>query len=105
MKVAYGYTVVENDPFIGVAEESAKISGWALTPGRWLVDYYPIGRLRLRIISPSGLLKPFSVSVRFLPLWFPFAGFRRQGEEWRQKLESLSEVPHQWVKTQMVGYD
>ncbi len=43
MKVAYGYTVTENDDFIGVAEESAMISAQALAPGRWLVDYYPIG--------------------------------------------------------------
>ncbi len=42
MKVAYGYDVVENDPFIAVAEEAAKISGWALQPGRWLVDYFPL---------------------------------------------------------------
>ncbi|KIK64003.1 hypothetical protein GYMLUDRAFT_161640 [Collybiopsis luxurians FD-317 M1] len=82
MKAAYGYTLTENyDPFISVAEEAAKISGWALAPGRWLVDYYPI--------------------VRFIPMWFPFAGFKRQGEAWRRQLESLSDVPHEWVKTQM----
>lgn len=46
MNVAYGYTVTENhDPFIRVAEQAAKISGWALAPGRWIVDYYPIGEL------------------------------------------------------------
>lgn len=46
MKVAYGYTIAEDhDPFIGVAEEAAKISGWALAPGRWIVDYYPAGKL------------------------------------------------------------
>jgi hypothetical protein len=43
MKVAYGYTVGPDDLFIKVAEESSKISGWATTPGRWLVDYYPVG--------------------------------------------------------------
>ncbi|KAF9070749.1 cytochrome P450 [Rhodocollybia butyracea] len=76
MKAAYGYTVSEeNDPFIGIAEESAKISGWALAPGRWIVDYYPL-------------------VIRFIPSWFPFAGFKRQ-------LNSLSDVPHNWVKMQM----
>ncbi|KAJ3772789.1 cytochrome P450 [Lentinula raphanica] len=82
MKIAYGYSLTENnDPFIQIAEESARISGWALAPGRWLVDYYPI--------------------VRFIPSWFPFAQFRRQGEKWRKQLESLSDVPHNWVKKQM----
>ncbi|KAG7441817.1 cytochrome P450 [Guyanagaster necrorhizus] len=81
MKVAYGYTVTENDDFIKVAEESAMISAQTLAPGRWLVDYYPI--------------------VRFLPSWLPFAGFKRQGAEWKQRLDSLSGVPHEWVKKQM----
>jgi len=45
MKMAYGYTVGPDDPFVQVAEESSKISGWATTPGRWLVDYYPAGPL------------------------------------------------------------
>ncbi|KAF9261282.1 cytochrome P450 [Marasmius fiardii PR-910] len=82
MKVAYGYEVVsENDHFIDVAEECAKISGWAMAPGRWLVDYYPI--------------------LRFIPSWLPFAGFQRQAEQWKKRLSSLSDEPHQWVKNQM----
>ncbi|KAJ3913952.1 cytochrome P450 [Lentinula edodes] len=82
MKITYGYTLTDSDdPFIRVAEESAQISGWALAPGRWMVDYYPI--------------------VRFIPSWFPFAHFKRQGAKWRKQLESLSDVPHNWVKKQM----
>ncbi|KAJ7595334.1 cytochrome P450 [Mycena floridula] len=81
MKVAYGYTVRENDAFISVAEESAKITNIAMSPGRWLVDYYPI--------------------VRFIPSWLPFAKFKRQAEVWRKRLDHLSQVPHDWVKTQM----
>ncbi|GLB39440.1 putative cytochrome p450 [Lyophyllum shimeji] len=81
MKMAYGYTVTEDDPFIAVAEEASKISGLAMAPGRWLVDYYPI--------------------VRFVPSWFPGAGWKCQGEVWRQRLNTLSGVPHAWVKEQM----
>ncbi|KAG9220402.1 hypothetical protein CCMSSC00406_0006667 [Pleurotus cornucopiae] len=75
MKMAYGYSILdEDDFFIGVAEEAAQISGWALAPGRWMVDYFPIR-----------------------------ARFKRQGEAWRVRLQDLSEVPHQWVKGQMVS--
>lgn len=43
MELAYGYKVQDvDDQFIGIANEAAKISGWALAPGRWLVDYIPI---------------------------------------------------------------
>ncbi|KAJ7710621.1 cytochrome P450 [Mycena rosella] len=84
MKVAFGYSItVAHDRFISVAEQSSNISGWAMAPGRWLVDYYPI--------------------FRFVPSWFPLAHFKRQGAEWRTILNSISEVPHAWVKSQMAS--
>ncbi|KAJ7117145.1 cytochrome P450 [Mycena epipterygia] len=89
MKVAFGYSISDGEDrfiafiFPSVAEQSSKISGWAMAPGRWLVDYYPI--------------------LRFIPSWFPFANFKRQGAEWRSVLNSVSEVPHTWVKSQMVA--
>jgi hypothetical protein len=43
MKMAYGYTVGPDDPFVQLAEESSRISGWATAPGMWLVDYFPVG--------------------------------------------------------------
>ncbi|KAG6853550.1 hypothetical protein C0991_003342 [Blastosporella zonata] len=82
MKMAYGYTVTADDHFTKVAEEGSRISGLATAPGKWLVDYYPI--------------------IRFIPSFFPGTGWKRQGEEWRQRLNTLSGVPHAWVKEQMV---
>ncbi|KAK7062271.1 cytochrome P450 [Favolaschia claudopus] len=84
MKVAFGYSVLDDDdPFISTADESSKISGWAMAPGRWIVDYLPI--------------------LRFVPAWFPFAQFQRQGAEWRKTLEFVSDVPHNWVKAQIAA--
>ncbi|KAJ7859776.1 cytochrome P450 [Mycena olivaceomarginata] len=84
MKVAFGYSVLgSDDPFISIADQSSKISGWALAPGRWLVDYLPI--------------------LRFIPAWFPFAHFKRQGAQWREILNSVSDVPHSWVKAQIAA--
>lgn len=43
MKLAFGYSVAEHDDFfVQAAEESSKISGFALAPGRWLVESYPL---------------------------------------------------------------
>ncbi|RXW15812.1 hypothetical protein EST38_g10040 [Candolleomyces aberdarensis] len=81
MKVAFGYTIRDDDPFIQVANEASKISGWATEPGRWLVDHHPI--------------------IRFIPSWFPGAGWKRQGLAWRDRLRYLAEIPHQWIKEQM----
>ncbi|CAA7257444.1 unnamed protein product [Cyclocybe aegerita] len=82
MKVAFGYTISSlEDPFIKVAEETSKISGWAMAPGRWLVDYYPI--------------------LQHVPSFVPGAQWKRQGLAWRERLTYLSEVPHNWVKEEM----
>ncbi|KAF5350311.1 hypothetical protein D9758_012796 [Tetrapyrgos nigripes] len=85
MKLAYGYSIKENDPFLKLAEESARISGWALAPGKWLVDYYPI--------------------LRFLPTWLPgpLTEFKRLGQHWKQRMDLFSDVPHEWVKGQMAS--
>ncbi|KAJ7149692.1 cytochrome P450 [Mycena filopes] len=84
MKVAFGYPIsAGDDPFISIAEESSKISGWALTPGRWLVDYFPL--------------------LRFIPAWFPLAHFKRQGAAWAATLNSMSQVPHDWVKSELAA--
>jgi hypothetical protein len=103
MKVAFGYTVKEDDAFIAIADEASRISSRAMQPGRWLVDYCPLCVLTL---NPIDLLRLMIVSffvVRFVPSFFPGAGWKRQGLQWREKLQHLSEIPHQWVKSQMVG--
>ncbi|KAA1477740.1 cytochrome P450 [Dentipellis sp. KUC8613] len=84
MMLAFGYTPKETgDFFIGSAEEASKVTGRASAPGRWLVEYYPI--------------------LRFVPSWFPGAGFKRQANEWRERMSALTNMPHEWVKTQMAS--
>ncbi|KAJ7722121.1 cytochrome P450 [Mycena maculata] len=58
---------------ISVAEQASKISGWALTPGRWLVDYWPIRASFLLPLDPHedniswvSSIHPFLVPLRTL---------------------------------------
>ncbi|KAI5120525.1 hypothetical protein M0805_004533 [Coniferiporia weirii] len=82
MMVGYGYTVTDlEDIFIAHAKETSQITGWAMAPGRWLVDSFPL--------------------LRFVPSWFPGAGFKRRAGEWRARFDYLSRVPHAWVKSQI----
>lgn len=67
MKIAFGYNVTDNDHFISVAEEAAKISGWALAPGRWLVDYYPIRRSSAVFLASSSTFMVYSWFFVVLP--------------------------------------
>ncbi|TFK49211.1 cytochrome P450 [Heliocybe sulcata] len=84
MRVAYGYTISgQDDFFVRTAEEASQISGRAMAPGRWLVNYFPL--------------------LRFVPSWFPGAGFQRQAVIWRKELDALSGTPHKWVRDQMAA--
>ncbi|KAL0068246.1 hypothetical protein AAF712_004631 [Marasmius tenuissimus] len=61
MKVAYGYTIQdEDDHFVAIAEEASKIISAVTEPGKWLVDSVPI--------------------LRYLPDWFPGAEFKKTGK-------------------------
>ncbi|KAF8212348.1 cytochrome P450 [Mycena galopus ATCC 62051] len=82
MKIAYGYPVTANDDrFVQMAEEGIKIASMASPPGKWLVDSFPF--------------------LRFLPEWFPGAGFKKTAREWSQTLYEQSLEPHEWVKEQI----
>ncbi|KAG7095593.1 hypothetical protein E1B28_006323 [Marasmius oreades] len=83
MKVAYGYTISDyNDHFVAIAEDAMRIGSLVAAPGKWLVDSLPI--------------------LRFLPDWFPGAGFKRQAKAWSEHMYLQSLEPHVWVKDQMV---
>ncbi|KAJ6630953.1 cytochrome P450 [Mycena sp. CBHHK59/15] len=84
MKIAYGYSVTRNDdPFVALAEEGMRVGSLGGAPGKWLVDSLPF--------------------LRFLPEWFPGAGFKRKAREWSEKLYAQSFEPHRWVKQQIAA--
>ncbi|KAJ7092962.1 cytochrome P450 [Mycena belliarum] len=84
MKIAYGYSVTRNDDhFVALAEEGMRVGSLAGAPGKWLVDSLPF--------------------LRFIPDWFPGAGFKAQAKEWRDTLYTQSLEPHDWVKQQIAA--
>ncbi|KAJ7108851.1 cytochrome P450 [Mycena crocata] len=84
MKIAYGYSVTRNDDhFVALAEEGMRVGSLGGAPGKWLVDSLPF--------------------LRFLPEWFPGAGFKIKAREWSRKLYAQSFEPHSWVKEQIAA--
>ncbi|KAJ3772534.1 cytochrome P450 [Lentinula raphanica] len=82
MKIAYGYQVTGNDDyFVTKAEESMRVASLAGAPGKWLVDSLPI--------------------LRFLPEWFPGAGFKLQAKKWYNQMYTQYLEPVQYVKEQL----
>ncbi|KAF9010716.1 cytochrome P450 [Cyathus striatus] len=82
LKIGFGYTVTgDDDQFIALSEEILRIASLAGTPGKWLVDSFPF--------------------LRYLPDWFPGAGFKRQAKLWSDYSLKLSWRPLEYVKKQM----
>ena len=84
MNIAYGIDVQEsNDPYIRVAEEAMKGVSEAGIPGAFLVDSFPV--------------------LKYIPSWFPGAGFQKKATHGRELTKALSENPFRYVKEQLVG--
>jgi len=81
LAISYGYDAEDSDDkFIKYAEKALAIISDSLSPG-WLVD----------IVRP----------LRFIPSWFPGAGFKRQAEEWKADIRKFGEEPTAFVKRAM----
>jgi cytochrome P450 len=82
LKLAYGWTVSESqDPFVRLMEDAFILQSNITKPGKWLVDVFPI--------------------LRYVPPWFPGAGFRQQAEEFKKKMNKVDVLPFQWAKQQI----
>ncbi|KAJ5424189.1 Cytochrome P450 E-class group I [Penicillium cf. griseofulvum] len=79
LDIVYGYKVAPSGPdsLVDMAELSGKQFSSAVQPGMWAVDSVPI--------------------LKYLPAWFPGAGFQRTAREWRDALTTLAEKPYAFV--------
>jgi hypothetical protein len=83
MQVTYGIEVKESyDPYISLAQEALNGLNEATAPGAFLVDFFPI--------------------LKYVPSWFPGAGFQKKAAHWRELNASMIEKPFYHVKEQLV---
>ncbi|KAG8719598.1 hypothetical protein FRC08_002464 [Ceratobasidium sp. 394] len=80
MRIAYGYNVVDNDPFLKVTQEAIHYLGVGTISHFW-VNRFPI--------------------LKHLPPWFPGAGFRDVGERGKRSRERYTQIPFQAVVDDM----
>ncbi|KAI0079166.1 cytochrome P450 [Panus rudis PR-1116 ss-1] len=82
MKITYGIDVSKHeDQYIAVAEEALLAMAKAASPGAFLVDLIPI--------------------LKYVPAWFPGAGFQRKAREWKKTTLKMRDAPFEHVKTAM----
>lgn len=85
LSVVYGYKIESEDKFLALAEECVDIILNDITAGgvAWPVDLIP--------------------ALKYLPLWFPGAGFKRNAIKWKAKMEELTDKPYEFFKASMVS--
>ncbi|TFK43940.1 cytochrome P450 [Crucibulum laeve] len=94
LKVAYGYQVeTDDDKWVKMIEDTFTLTAGISIPGRFYVEIFPICKF-LPLISKA---------LKYVPKWFPGAGFKRKAEEIAKMLRSVNQVPFDWVKTQMIN--
>jgi len=83
MKISYGITVQEfDDPYISIAEVAFNGFAEAGIPGAFWVDMFPI--------------------LKYVPSWFPGAGFQKKAARWREAIDTMVEKPFRHVQEQLV---
>ena len=83
MKIVYGIAVQESDdPYISLAEEVLSGLAEAGIPGTFWVDMFPI--------------------LKYVPSWFPGAGFQKKAARWREGIIAMAENPFRHVQEILV---
>ena len=83
MRIEYGIFVQESDdPYIWIAEEVMNVAAQAGVPGAFWVDLFPI--------------------LKYVPSWFPGAGFQKKAAHWREAINTMADKPFFHVQEQMI---
>ncbi|KAI3611715.1 cytochrome p450 [Moniliophthora roreri] len=84
LRVAYGYKAKDNnDPIVIAANEAMETLSKSLAPGAFLVNQIPI--------------------LRFLPEWFPGAGFKKTARLWAPLYDAMVDIPFNFVVKQLTA--
>ncbi|KAF9050876.1 OrdA protein [Hymenopellis radicata] len=84
VKLAYGITVQEGeDPFVTLIEHANANFNIATTPGKFLVDVFPL--------------------LRFVPAWVPGAGFKTLATQWKKAFDDMVQVPYAFTRKMMAN--
>jgi hypothetical protein len=87
----------ESDKFYVVSEEAMHFVDAALLPGAFLVDAFPI-RKCFSQNSCRRILQYRLPAVKYVPAWFPGAGFKKLARIAKENIDNLANLPFQHVK-------
>ncbi|KAJ6475954.1 cytochrome P450 [Mycena vitilis] len=79
LSTVYGIDILpEDDPYVDISERALTAMAAAGNSGSFLVDYFPF--------------------LKYVPEFFPGAGFKKQAREWAEAVDAMPVVPYEFVK-------
>ena len=109
LMVLYGHKVTSaDDQFMKLAAESTEVLSNKLVTGGgvWAVDIFPFRAFAsLPLSGIKGVLVSHdrNITVRYIPSWFPGAGFKRSAVEWKKLIEDFVNEPYEDCKRKIVS--
>lgn len=98
METAYGMEIrSKEDKFLRVALEALRVMNKALVPGGFLVDTMPI-RASHEAYKNTIWFHLQSIVVKYVPEWFPGAGFKTVARVGREKMNAIVNESIEYVK-------
>ncbi|OBZ77169.1 O-methylsterigmatocystin oxidoreductase [Grifola frondosa] len=84
LMMSHGYQVQNiHDPILELVERATTQVSQVVSPGAFLVDTFPL--------------------LRYVPAWMPGAGWKKKAAFWKQTLQDMINVPHNYVMGQMAA--
>jgi hypothetical protein len=93
-------TQAGDDPLVDLAHVANSQLSMATAPGLYYVDCVPLSE-KLALFSIPQNANTFV--VKYIPSWLPGAGFKRKAKKYALVLQDLVEIPHNYVKSQLVS--
>ncbi|GJE96529.1 cytochrome P450 [Phanerochaete sordida] len=85
LDTVFSFDVNPGDPVIKLVEEAADTAIETVAAGIWMVDVIPV--------------------LKYVPAWFPGAGFQRKAEEYKTLVDGLFDIPYNRFKETMRAGD
>jgi len=110
--ISHGYSVKEyDDPIMDIVGAAMNQFCELTAPGAYLVDRVPLCKSLFSRRPTAGGIDRISLSpragidrtVRYVPEWFPGAEWKVGAKRFADTLTKMADVPHQFVKDQMVS--
>nr|AAS88582.1 PAH-inducible cytochrome P450 monooxygenase PC-PAH 3 [Phanerodontia chrysosporium] len=81
LDIIFAFDIQPGDPRIEIVEKGVQTATEFMCSGVYLVDVFPI--------------------LKYLPSWFPGAGFKRQAAKWKALVDDMHEIPYYQFKQTM----